>query len=66
MTFTTNQRLLLPLVLLVISFFALPNLVIGQTEDAVALKAKARGLIDSQKFTDALPLYERLATRDSQ
>ena len=62
MTITTSQRLLLPLVLLVIYFFALPILVIGQTEDAVALKAKARALIDSQKFTDALPLYERLAT----
>jgi tetratricopeptide (TPR) repeat protein len=36
---------------------------IAQTEDPDALKARAAALIDAQKFTDALPLYEKLVVQ---
>ena len=41
--------------------FALGLTILAQTDDVDALKAQGRALIATQKFLDALPIYEKLA-----
>lgn len=56
MNFHTGRILISLLVLL-----ALASLTFGQGETAEQTKIRARALVDAQKYTEALPLYEQLA-----
>ena len=50
--------------LIVVSIlFCFSLTVVAQTEDPDTLKARAEVLIDAQKFTEALPLYEKLTVQ---
>jgi tetratricopeptide (TPR) repeat protein len=50
------------LVTVVLFFLSFAANAAAQGQDASALKSQAQALVDQQKFTEALPLYEKLIT----
>jgi tetratricopeptide (TPR) repeat protein len=61
MLYATRINRIYLITLLVLSTLTLGSAALAQTEDPEALKARAEKLIAEQKFTEALPLYEKLA-----
>lgn len=49
------------LVLFLVTFAIFPSATRAQSGDAAALKIQGKTLVDAQKFTEALPVYEKLA-----
>ncbi|MEQ1604474.1 MAG: tetratricopeptide repeat protein [Pyrinomonadaceae bacterium] len=57
----TNKRFFLSFALCLVTLGLLAGNGEAQNDDVAALKAQGQALVDAQKYTEALPIYEKLA-----